>query len=114
MKYFSDKKIAWIFLFCAILMEVVGTSFLKINMNIFVSHISMAIFIALAYYFIALAIKNIQIGIAYAIWELLGSVLIVCMSYFVFKEELTTSQFIGIILAIFGIVLINVGEHVEK
>lgn len=94
-------------------MEVVGTSFLKMDMNVFVSHVSMTVFIALAYYLMGLAIKNIQVGIAYAVWELLGSVLIICMSYFIFKEELTLSQFIGILLAIIGIVLINIGEHVE-
>lgn len=113
MRYFNTKKISWLFLIAAILMEVIGTSFLKMDINIFISHISMIIFIALAYYFMGLAIKNIQVGIAYAIWELLGSVLIICMSYFIFKEELTLSQFIGIVLAIIGIALINIGERVE-
>lgn len=112
MKYIGSRKLSWFFLFTAILMEVVGTSFLKIDTNIFISHIIMAIFIALAYYFIALAIKNIQVGIAYAIWELLGSVLIICISYFVFKEDLTLNQFVGIVLAIIGIILINIGENV--
>lgn len=97
-------------MFFAILMEVVATSFLKMDISIYARYINMIIFISIAYYLMGLAIRDIQVGIAYAIWELLGSILIICISYFIFKEDINISQFIGILLAIFGIILINFGE----
>nr|WP_258864926.1 SMR family transporter [Helicobacter sp. MIT 14-3879] len=104
--------IAWAFLFIAIIAEVIGTSFLKLE-NIYFRYIMMSIFISLSYYFMGIAIKKIQVGIAYAVWELLGTILIILISLFVFKESLNTNQIIGIILALIGILLINIGEKKE-
>lgn len=59
------------------------------------------------------AIKKIQVGIAYAVWELLGIILILLVSFIVFKESLTLTQILGIILSIVGIIMINIGEVKE-
>ncbi|MCW1360079.1 multidrug efflux SMR transporter [Campylobacter sp. US33a] len=108
----KTKMIAWIFLLGAIVAEVIGTSFLK-NENQFIAYGAMAFFIALSYYLMGLAIKKIQVGIAYAVWELLGVVLILLISFVFFNESLTTTQIIGIVLSIIGILMINIGEVKE-
>lgn len=101
--------IYWIFLVSAIVFEVIGTSFLKLD-NKILAFLLMSFFIACSYYFLALAVKKIQVGLAYAIWELLGSILILLVSFLFFKEQLTNMQFLGIFLSIIGILMINFGE----
>ncbi|TKX32177.1 DMT family transporter [Campylobacter estrildidarum] len=103
---------AWFFLISAIIFEVLGTSFLKIE-NLFLAYFFMAIFIAFSYFFLSKTIKKIQIGIAYAVWELLGVILILLVSLIVFKENLTLAQILGIICSIVGIIMINIGEVKE-
>lgn len=103
---------AWFFLICAIVFEVLGTSFLKIE-NIILGYFFMAMFIGFSYFFLSKAIKKIQIGIAYAIWELLGVILILLVSFIVFKENLTLTQILGIVCSIAGIIMINIGEIKE-
>ncbi|WP_291949578.1 multidrug efflux SMR transporter [Campylobacter sp.] len=112
----SAKKeviIAWFFLICAIVFEVIGTSFLKID-NVIFGYFFMSLFIAFSYYFMGLAIKKIQIGIAYAVWELLGIVFILLVSFLLFKESLTKFQILGIVLSVIGIIMINMGEVKEE
>ncbi|MBZ7943307.1 multidrug efflux SMR transporter [Campylobacter sp. RM13744] len=100
---------AWFFLICAIVFEVLGTSFLKME-NIVLGYFFMAVFIGFSYFFLSKAIKKIQVGIAYAVWELLGVIFILLVSFIIFKEILTLTQILGIVCAIAGIILINIGE----
>lgn len=108
----KELFIAWFFLMIAIVFEVLGTSFLKME-NQILGYIFMTLFIAFSYFFMAKAIKKIQIGIAYAVWELLGIILILLVSFVVFKESLTLTQILGIIFSIVGIIMINMGEIKE-
>ncbi|EAL4991208.1 QacE family quaternary ammonium compound efflux SMR transporter [Campylobacter coli] len=108
----KELFIAWFFLVSAIVFEVLGTSFLKIN-NPILAYSFMAIFITFSYFFMGKAIKKIQVGIAYAVWELLGIILILLVSFILFKESLTSTQMLGIALSIIGIILINIGEVKE-
>ncbi|MCW4449406.1 SMR family transporter, partial [Campylobacter jejuni] len=103
--------VAWFFLIAAIVFEVLGTSFLKME-NQILGYIFMALFIAFLI-FMGKAIKKIQVGIAYAVWELLGIILILLVSFIVFKESLTLTQILGIVLSIVGIIMINIGEVKE-
>ncbi|TQR34650.1 QacE family quaternary ammonium compound efflux SMR transporter [Campylobacter sp. MIT 99-7217] len=107
--------IAWFFLILAIVAEVIGTSFLKMSeaWGEFLALGIMAFFIAVSYFFMGLAIKKIQVGIAYAVWELLGVILILAVSFVIFHERLSNTQILGIFLALVGIVMINFGEKKE-
>lgn len=108
--------LAWCFLILAILSEVLGTAFLKLDKawGTLGALSAMSVFIGISYVFMGLAIKKIQIGIAYAIWELLGTLCILAMSFFIFDESLSSTQIIGIILAFIGIICINFGEVKEN
>lgn len=106
------KIFAWIFLLLAIIFEILGTSFLKLE-NISLALILMSIFIAVSYFFMGLCLKHIQVGVAYALWELLGALGILAIAFFVFDEKLSNMQFLGIALAFIGIILINLAEVKE-
>lgn len=102
---------AWFYLLLAIITEVLGSSFLKLGANMQFGFVITAALICISYYFIGLAIKRISVSVAYAMWEVLGVLCIIPIGIFYFDEDLSNMQFIGIGLAILGIVLINIGEE---
>jgi len=110
---FYQKLWAYIFLILAILTEVIGSSFLKIAKELGINDYGFlitAFFICVSYYFVGLAVKRISVGVAFALWEVLGVICIVFIGIFYFNERLSFVQFVGIMLGIFGIILINIGE----
>ena len=106
------KFIAFCFLLLAIAFEILGTSFLKLESSLGVAFVLvlMSGFIAVSYYFMGLSLRQIQVGVAYALWELLGALGILAIAFFVFEESLSASQLAGVGLALLGIILINLGE----
>jgi small multidrug resistance pump len=99
----------WLFLFIAIMAEVIGTSALKYSEG-FTRWLPSAIVVigyGIAFYFLSLTLKSIPIGIAYAIWSGLGIVLITAIGFFVFKQTPDIPAIIGIGLIIIGVIVIN-------
>lgn len=109
---------AWIFLILAIFCEVFGVSVVNYAQeggNKIIIYGILFAMIGIAYYFMSLSIRKISVGVAYAIWEIVGLSLITIIALFVFKAELKMQEYIGLALAIIGIVLVNLGEeHGEK
>jgi len=100
---------SYIFLAFAILFEILGTSFLK-KTEQFTKPIPTIIFvisIAISFYLLTFALKNIPIGIAYAIWSAFGIVLISLIGFFVYKQSLDFPAILGIIFIIISVVIIN-------
>lgn len=101
---------SYIFLICAILFEVIGTSFLK-KTEQFSKPVPTLIFIIsmmASFYMLSHALKGIPIGIAYAIWSAFGIVLISLIGYFVYQQNLDLPAIIGIIFIMVGVVIINI------
>lgn len=101
---------SYIFLICAILFEVIGTSFLK-KTEQFSKPVPTLIFIIsmmASFYMLSHALKGIPIGIAYAIWSAFGIVLISLIGYFVYRQNLDLPAIIGIIFIMVGVVIINI------
>ena len=105
----SLKK-AYLLLVFAILTEVFAVNLMKASAGEIWGLVGMYVLLVLSYYFMALSLKRISVGVAYAIWEVLGAVCVVCISVFYFGEELLWTQKVGIVLSIGGIALINYAE----
>lgn len=100
----------YLFLAAAILFEVIGTSFLK-KTEQFTKPVPTLIFIisiVLSFYLLSFALKNIPIGIAYAIWSAAGIVIISLVGYFVYKQSLDFPAILGIAFILIGVVIINI------
>ena len=106
----SQKLLAWTWLLLAIITEVLGSSFLKLAQSMSYGFLVTAFFICVSYYFIGLAIKQISVSVAYAMWEVLGVICIVLIGIWYFDENLAIVQYAGIVCAVVGILLINFGE----
>jgi len=100
---------AYLYLAIAIVAEVTATSALKASAE-FTKLLPSLIVIAgygIAFYFMALVLRTIPIGITYAIWSGVGIVLVVTVGIFLYKQIPDIPAIIGMGLIISGVVVIH-------
>jgi len=90
----------------AILMEVCGTTSMKLSAGFTRLIPSMLIFIfyGLAFTMLTLALKKLDVSIAYAVWSGLGTALIAIIGFVVFREPITLVKVISLTLIILGVI----------
>ena len=96
---------AWIFLLIAGFFEIFWAIGLKLSegfTNFFISTLTVIGMIA-SFYFLALALKNIPLGTAYAVWTGIGSVGTVILGIILFKEPISVIRCVCMILILCGI-----------
>ncbi|MGV7106837.1 DMT family transporter [Flavobacterium sp. U410] len=99
----------YLFLGLAIVLEVIGSSFMKASngfSKLLPTTISIVAYIA-CFFFFSQALKSINLGIAYAIWGGLGIVLTAIISMVIFKQSLDVPAIVGIILIVAGVFVMN-------
>lgn len=101
----------WILLALAIVAEITGTLSMKWASvsGGHTGYILMLVMIALSYIFLAFAVKKIALGVAYALWEGIGILLITVFSVLLFDESLSVIKLAGLATLVAGIVLIKSG-----
>lgn len=99
----------WLFLLGAILFEVVGTNSLRFAAGSYSGYLVMYVLLGCSYFLLAKAVRKIPLGLAYALWEALGITLIALVSSWLFNEQLSLAQWLGILLMLGGIVLLKQG-----
>lgn len=97
---------SWIYLACAIFAEIIGTTMMKLSNGLtqLVPTICMFISYIISFALLSLALKEIEVSIAYAIWSAVGIVLISLIGIFFFQESAHISKIIFIIIIITGVV----------
>lgn len=99
----------WLYLTMAIILEVSGTTCMKLSQGFTktVPSIFMLSFYLLSLGLLTIALKKIDVSVAYAIWSGLGTALIASVGILWFKEPLTALKIISIGLIIIGVVGLN-------
>jgi multidrug transporter EmrE-like cation transporter len=99
----------YFYLAIAIASEVIATSALRAadGFTRLLPSILVVAGYALAFFFLALTLKTIPVGVAYAIWAGIGIVLISLAAYFLYGQTLDAPALIGIGLIVAGVVVIN-------
>jgi small multidrug resistance pump len=98
-----------LFLFVAVIFEVIATSTLKATdgfTRLWPSLITIGGY-ALAFYFLSLPVRTIPVGIVYALWCGIGIVLVTFVGWVVLKQPLDGAALAGIGLILAGVVTIN-------
>lgn len=65
--------------------------------------------IGISYFCLSLSLKKVPVGVAYAIWEGIGIVLITIVSVLLFDEHISVLKVVSLVLIIVGILLIKSG-----
>jgi small multidrug resistance pump len=103
---------AWAYLMLAIVFEIAGTTALKMSEG-FVRLLPSLLILpayAVSFGFLAMAIRDIPISVAYAIWSAVGIAAIAAIGFAFFREPVTLVKvaFIGVI--IIGVVGLQLTE----
>ncbi|WP_375507127.1 DMT family transporter [uncultured Nostoc sp.] len=100
---------SWIYLIAAILFEVSGTTCMKLSQGFtkIGPSILIVVFYGLCFTFLTLALKKLEVSVAYSVWAGLGTVLIAIIGIFWFRESATLIKLISIGLIIMGVIGIN-------
>ncbi len=99
----------WAALLGAIACEVAGTSLLQASQQFTRPWptAGMAVCYGLAFYLLSIALRQMPVGIAYAIWSGLGVVLISVIGTVVFRQRLDLPAMVGLAMIVGGVVVIN-------
>jgi small multidrug resistance pump len=99
----------WFFLAGAIALEVAGTTSMKLSEGFtkLVPSVLLFVFYAASFVALTLALKKIEVSVAYAVWSGVGTALIAAIGILYFREAATVLKFISILLIIVGVVGLN-------
>lgn len=100
-----------LYLILAILLEVAGTTSMKLSNGFTKAAPSVFIFIfyILSFAFLTLSLKRLEVSFAYAVWSGLGTLLIAIIGVTFFHEPMTSIKAISLGLIISGVVGLRLG-----
>lgn len=105
----------WLLLFLTILSEVIGTISLRLSDG-FTKLWPVAVVVVcygLAFWGLSLVMRRLEIGITYAIWSGVGTVITAIAGVLLFQESVSLPKLAGIALIIAGVVLLHVSAQLR-
>ncbi len=105
----------YVFLVLAITFEVFSTSMMKASLGFTRLYPSVAFVFGMGFcfYFLAQTLSSIPLSIAYAIWSGIGTALTAVVAIVIWKEPMNWYVFIGMVLIIAGVFIINLKGSVR-
>ncbi|MFG2168214.1 DMT family transporter [Micromonospora chersina] len=102
---------AYLFLLGAITAEVIGTSLLKATDGFtrLWPTLGVAVAYLLSFGLLSLTVRDVPVGVAYAIWSGLGTAAIMAIGAAFLGEPLSLAKVAGAGLVIAGVVVLNLG-----
>lgn len=99
----------WLALSGAILLEVAGTTSMKLSYGFSrpVPSVLLFVFYAMSFTLMTIAVKKIDMSVSYAIWSGVGTALIALIGIGWFKEPLTSLKIVSIVLIVAGVFGLN-------
>jgi small multidrug resistance pump len=101
----------WLCLAGAILLEIAGTTSMKLSHGFTraLPSVLLFAFYGLSFALMTVAVKRIDMSVSYAIWSGVGTALITLIGVLWFRESLTAVQVGSIVLIIVGVVGLRAG-----
>ncbi|TGC10622.1 DMT family transporter [Methanolobus halotolerans] len=106
---------SYMFLALAIFFEICGTTCMKLSEGFTKIVPSVLIFVFYGISFIAftIALKRLDVSVAYAIWAGLGVALISIIGIAVFNESITSLKVLSLIFIMIGVVGLNLTGNIQ-
>lgn len=108
----GEDMFYWFMLLISIITEVTGTISIKFagdDAGPF-DYLLLFSLVASSYYFLSKAIQGIPMGLAYAIWEGLGLIIMLTFGYLFFNERIYKEKFLACSIIIIGMLLLHKGR----
>jgi small multidrug resistance pump len=103
------RNFSWLLLAASIAAEVVGTIALR-HADGFTRALPSAVTAtayALAIWLMALAVRQLEVGLAYAVWAGAGTALIAVCGVWLFGEAVTLARCLGVAMIVLGVVVLH-------
>jgi multidrug transporter EmrE-like cation transporter len=99
----------WVVLAIAIVLEVCGTLCLKMSngMTRLLPVLGVAVFYVSTFVLMAISMKTLEVGTAYAVWAGLGTALITVAGIVMFGESFAWTKILGTALIVAGVVFLH-------
>ena len=100
---------SYLFLFLAIVFEVIATLNLKASNQFtkIIPSLLVTVGYISSFYFLTLSLKTIPIGVSYATWSGLGTFLVAVGAHFIYRQNLSPWEIFGMALVIIGVIIMN-------
>jgi small multidrug resistance pump len=113
LKYLKEvQSMSWILLIAAIVMEVCGTTCMKLSEGFtkWLPSVLIFVFYAISFTLMTFAVKKLDLSLTYAIWSGVGTFLIALIGLFWFKEPFTLLKVASMTLVIAGVIGLNLSN----
>jgi small multidrug resistance pump len=100
---------SWLLLTLAIVLEVTGTTNMKLSEGFskVLPTFFVFVFYGLSIGALTLALNRIEVSVAYAVWSGMGTALVAVVGMLVFKEPVTAAKLGGLALIVVGVAILN-------
>ena len=97
---------AWLILTVSILVEVMGTTLMKLSQGLTLLWPSIGVFICygISLTGITVVLKHIELSIAYAVWSGVGTALTAMIGIGWFREPVTALRLASLVLVVVGVI----------
>jgi len=99
----------WVLLIVAILLEVAGTTNMKLSEGFskLAPSVGVIFFYALSIIALTFAVNRMDVSVAYAVWSGLGTALVAIIGLWFFQESITIIKVVALGLIIVGVVMLH-------
>lgn len=99
----------WILLITAIVLEVAGTTNMKLSEGFSkpVPSVLVLFFYALSIVALTFAVNRLDVSVAYAVWSGMGTALVAIIGLWFFQESITTTKVIALGLIVVGVAVLH-------
>jgi small multidrug resistance pump len=106
---------SWLYLSLAILFELAGTTAMKFSAGLTrpVPILFMGLFYGVSFLTLALALRYIDVSVAYAIWSGIGTAAVALIGFIWFKESINRLKIASIALIIVGVLGLELARVTE-
>ena len=106
---------SYLYLALAIVFEVTATSALKATEGFTRWRPSLVALVGytIAFYFLALTLKTVPVGVAYAIWCGAGIALVTAIAWWVYGQRLDLAAWLGLALIVAGVLVLQLFSKVR-
>lgn len=101
--------IAWVILGASVISEVVGTVALRQSTGFtkMVPALLAGLFYVAAVWLMAIAMRQLEMGVAYAVWAASGTVVTALVGIVIYNEQVSLQKILGILLVLIGVFILS-------